>query len=139
MARSAKLTIIEVCKEMLYPGRLPHISRRLKILCTVAERDSLFVDRTVKCTEPKRFEVLATAPPPSASGTKDSQVEQNTRRRIARRAAQEIGDGFVINLGVGFPTLVTETLRLGIWLQNENGILGTGHSRQRTRLTRQYV
>jgi 3-oxoacid CoA-transferase len=88
----------------------------------------IFVDRIVKCTEPKRFEILATAPPPSASGTKDPKVEQSTRRRIARRAAQEIGDGFYVNLGVGIPTLVTEYLRPGIkiWLQSENGILGMG-------------
>jgi len=87
----------------------------------------IFVDRIVKCTEPKRFEILATSSP-SASGTKDPKVEQSTRRRIARRAAQEIGDGFYVSLGVGIPTLVTEYLRPGIkiWLQSENGILGMG-------------
>lgn len=88
----------------------------------------IFVDRIVKSTEPKRFEVLATAPPPSANDTKDPKIEQSTRRRIARRAAQEIGDGFYVNLGVGIPTLVTEYLPPGvkIWLQSENGILGMG-------------
>ena len=88
----------------------------------------IFVDRIVKCTEPKQFEILATAPPSSANGTKDPKVEQSTRRRIARRAAQEVGDGFYVNLGVGIPTLVTEYLHPGIkiWLQSENGILGMG-------------
>lgn len=88
----------------------------------------IFVDRIVKCTEPKQFEILATAPPPSANGATDPKIEQSTRRRIARRAAQEIGDGFYVNLGVGIPTLVTEYIRPGIkiWLQSENGILGMG-------------
>jgi 3-oxoacid CoA-transferase len=55
-------------------------------------------------------------------------LEKSTRRRIAKRAAQELEDGFYVNLGVGIPTLVTEYLRPGvkIWLQSENGILGMG-------------
>ena len=88
----------------------------------------IFVDRIVKCKESKEFDILATAPPPSADGAVDPEIEQCTRRKIARRAAQEICDGFYVNLGVGIPTLVTEYLRpdIKIWLHSENGILGMG-------------
>lgn len=50
------------------------------------------------------------------------------RHRIAKRAAQEIKDGYYVNLGVGMPTLATEYLdpSMTVWLQSENGILGMG-------------
>ncbi|KAF9228717.1 3-oxoacid CoA-transferase [Gyrodon lividus] len=117
MARNAKLTIVEA-EEIVPVGTLSPNA----IHCP-----GIFVDRIVRCAEPKQFEILATAPP-SPSGEKDPKVEQSTRRKIARRAAQEIADGFYVNLGVGIPTLVTEYLRPGIkiWLQSENGILGMG-------------
>jgi hypothetical protein len=84
----------------------------------------------VQATEPKGFDIIATAPPPGTTGgsSPEELLEKSTRRRIAKRAAQELRDGFYVNLGVGIPTLVTEYLRPGvkIWLQSENGILGMG-------------
>lgn len=47
---------------------------------------------------------------------------------IAKRAAAEIPDGAIVNLGIGLPTLVADHLEAGrgVWLQSENGILGMG-------------
>ena len=50
-----------------------------------------------------------------------------TREQIAQRAAQEIQDGDVINLGIGIPTLVANYLTgRQVWIHSENGLLGMG-------------
>ncbi len=51
-----------------------------------------------------------------------------TREQIAKRIAQEIQDGFYVNLGIGIPTLVANYLppQVAVMLQSENGLLGMG-------------
>ncbi|HEX9750616.1 MAG TPA: CoA transferase subunit B [candidate division Zixibacteria bacterium] len=52
----------------------------------------------------------------------------NLQERIVRRAARELQDGFIVNLGIGMPTLVSNYIPDGmtITLQSENGMLGIG-------------
>ncbi|OIJ11069.1 acyl CoA:acetate/3-ketoacid CoA transferase subunit beta [Anaerobacillus alkalilacustris] len=52
------------------------------------------------------------------------------RERIAMRAAEEIKDGMIVNLGIGIPTLVANYLptSVNVMFHAENGILGTGPS-----------
>lgn len=51
-----------------------------------------------------------------------------TREQIAQRIAQEVEDGFTVNLGIGIPTLVANYIPESkfVMLQSENGLLGMG-------------
>ncbi len=51
-----------------------------------------------------------------------------TRDQIAKRIAREVQDGFVVNLGIGIPTLVANHIpeHMSVMFQSENGLLGMG-------------
>jgi len=54
--------------------------------------------------------------------------DHDKRERIVKRIAQELRDGFYVNLGIGMPTMVANYVPAGmqVVLQSENGMLGIG-------------
>jgi 3-oxoadipate CoA-transferase, beta subunit len=50
------------------------------------------------------------------------------RLQMAWRAAQDIGDGMLVNLGIGMPVAVADYLRpeVDVFIQSENGVIGVG-------------
>ena len=45
---------------------------------------------------------------------------------IAKRVAKELKDGYMVNLGIGLPTMVADYIETKVTLQSENGLLGLG-------------
>lgn len=116
MAKAAKISIVEA-DEIVPVGSLEPDN---------VDLPGIFIDRIIQATAAKEIEVKKLASNDDAS--KEDSPAQSRRNRIAKRASQELKDGYYVNLGVGIPTLAASFVEPGVevWLQSENGILGMG-------------
>ena len=120
MGTAAKMTIAEV-EHIVEPG---------EIRAEDVHLPGIYVDRLVRGTHyEKRIALRTVRPRDGAAPTQAVGKTQNeTRRKIAARAALELQDNMYCNLGVGIPTLIPSFVdsNVEVTLQSENGLLGMG-------------
>lgn len=113
IATCAEVCIAEV-EELVEPGELDP---------DAVHTPGIYVDRIFQGRSfEKRIEFR------TVSGGSETVRVSEKRMAMARRAAQELQDGFVVNLGIGIPTLVANFIpkNIDVTLQSENGLLGIG-------------
>ena len=120
VAMAGVVTVAEV-EHLVEPGELDPDEVHLS---------GVYVHRVLELTSEqaadKRIEKLTTR---SSGDTSVSPADPSDfRDLIAARAAQELRDGDYVNLGIGLPTLVPDYVPddIELFLQSENGVLGTG-------------
>jgi 3-oxoacid CoA-transferase len=123
MAAAGKITIAEV-EELVPAGSLDPAQ---------IHTPGIYIQRIFQGKDYEKRIEQRTISKPDAISEKTTAISLQTgqgldKNQIARRIAQELKDGYYVNLGIGIPTLVANYIPEGInvVLQSENGLLGIG-------------